>query len=178
MIFICCLSISAASFAKEIYMSVGERRLGSDFASNDVVVCAGNVTPPQPPPPPPPPRPVCNAASVQNQIADLENNIRRVGNGKCGTYYINRCGDNLEEHALGDTQVALANQLDSISRNVQNLCNDPQRACDWRAIQSVMNDYQRVASDFERGQIRYQDNSGQTRTVPMPVSRAPRPYCR
>ena len=177
-IFLCCLSLSASAFARDVFMSVGERRLGADFASNDVVYCGSGPVNPPAPPPPPPPRPVCNAANVQSQIVDLDNNIRRVGNGKCGSYYVSRCGDNLEEHALGDTENALVNQLNSVSRNVQTVCSDPQRACDWRTVQNLMNDFERVASNFERGQIRYIDNSGRPQTKPMPVSRAPRPYCR
>lgn len=140
----------------------GEAISGSRIGNRDTVSCAQSYNPPAPPPPP-----ACPTADFDSADSSLRNNIRRLSNGKCGSWYVRNCGDWLEDHALNDTQEQLANAIRGLKNRAESVCQMSMVSCQRSETARVIRDYQSTIQLLSQSVIKVRVGANNFRELPM-----------
>jgi hypothetical protein len=159
-----------------VRLQVGQSISASQLNSGDVVTCGEMGPNPGPLPAPTPPPAPCGLSSVRSSIYSLRSAINRLQNGKCA-YRVNRCGDNLEDHAVGDSKNALYNDFLSTRRSLETECD--RQTCDGFEIRQAARDFDDVLSLAQRSSMTYKEDSSEIRhqTPMLDSASGLRPRC-
>lgn len=133
------LSITRDVYGNYVYsLQTGESVTNQRVMPNDTITCGYSI--PQPPPPPPPPPMTCAANSVLQEISNVNRDLDKVENAKCPEYSftVRRCGDWLEDHAVGSVISEFKNKVRNIKAAAEDLCRGP-NGCDRNDVRAVSN---------------------------------------